>query len=631
MSGKTNFNGTISGGIKRVLKAPFAGDAVLYVRKKRYSYETASVPADCVRIDPVVLFCACGRRQATNGRTAETRADHLPRRSEVQLPASEPDDRRNGMVYLTSAGPDDGYILRVSRDGKDKLGGASVPAIHNATADAGGLIAAAHGHFSHQVAIYDKEFQKTQAVTDFLVSDQVSWDAPASVEAGAGGDFYGLDQHRDRILQLDANGKIVKAFALPHVDKCAVQGFRVCEKAQAFYVVYWGRPALQCLGFDGKVKWERSLGVGANTYDGDSGGFDVDQEGIVYTIGSYDSVLHKTGPDGKPAGEIKLKIPPERKFAEGIRGMRLWGGEAVLRAHHASELFQVYDLTSGEFKHAVSIDHERLTVTAQGGPWVAGQAVDFKIEFDGGGRPIKPRWRVWARPFGVLDYRELKLADGKLLVPENLAGLYQIKVTPESTPWQHGAASEYKVQTLVEIRAAGAQGSIAAATPLGRVDFGRGEEIPLATYIRGDAPKDTELTLTLRDGSQTLATAKTKIAATYFIAEPKVIHFTLPKSLSERLRPGKYVLDVAGKGLTCVSQPLVIGPGMRPAALLTMIYGDYRRTYPEAGVWDAPDVATASAERTERLGFNIVVDRLGHPLEMGSFSLAAPAPRSPIS
>ena len=105
---------------------------------------------------------------------------------------------------------------------------------------------------------------------------------------------------------------------------------------------------------------------------------------------------------------------------------------------------------------------------------------------------------MWARPFGVLDYRELKLADGKLLLPEDLAGMYQIKVTPESVPWQRGdAASEYKVQTLVEIRAAGAQGSAAAATPLGRVDFGRGEEIPLAIYVRGDAPKDTELTLTL--------------------------------------------------------------------------------------------------------------------------------------
>ncbi len=561
---------------------------------------------------------------------------------------------RDGMVYLTSPAHDGGYILRVSRDGRDKLGGALIEAIHNATADAGGLIATAHGHFARQVAIYDKKFHKTLAVTDFLVSDQVGWDAPGDVEAGAGGDFYGLDQHRDRILQLNAGGKIVRAYALPHVDKCPAQAFRVCEKAQAFYVVYWGKPEVQCLGFDGKLKWERNLGVSSNTYEGDNGGFDVDPDGVLYTISSQDTVLRKTGLDGKPAGEIKLNVPPQRKLAEGIRGMRLWGGEALLRGRHPIELFQVYDLSSGALKRSVNIDHERLTVTAQGGPWIAGEAVGFAIEFDGGGRRIKPRWRVWARPFGVLDYHELKLTDGKLLLPEDLAGLYQIKVTPESTPWQHGAtASEYKVQTLVEVRAAGAHGSAATSTPLGRVYFGRGEEIPLTIYLRGNVPsaagvaagansaagvaagansaagvaaaadrtapdKETELTITLRDGSQTLATAKAK-----FDPAAKEIRFTLPKLLTARLRPGLYLLGVAGKDLTCVFQPLVIGPGMRPASLLTVIYGDYRCTYPQANAWDAPDIATAAFRRSERLGFNLMVDHLGHPGQMGDFSLAA--------
>ena len=290
------------------------------------------------------------------------------------------------MVYLTSAGHDSGYILRLSRDGRDKLGGASVPAIHNATADASGRIAASHAHFSHQVAIYDKEFQKTGAVTDFLVNDDVGFDAAASVEAGASGDFYGLDQHRDRILQIDADGKTVKAYALPHIGKCPAQAFRVCEKAQAFYIVRWGRPEVQCLGFDGKVKWERSLGVTADTYEGDNGGFDVDANGVLYSISSQDNVLRKTGLDGKPAGEIKLNIPSARKFAEGIHGMRLCSGDVLLRGRHPSELFQVYDLSSGEFKRKVSIDHERLNVTAQAGPWIAGKPVDFRIEFDGGGR-----------------------------------------------------------------------------------------------------------------------------------------------------------------------------------------------------------------------------------------------------
>jgi hypothetical protein len=170
---------------------------------------------------------------------------------------------RDEMVYLRSAGRDSGYILRVSRDGSDKLRGASIPAIQNATADAGSRIAAAHAHFSYQVAVYDRQFQKTLTVTNFLVNNKVAWDTPASVEAGESGDFYALDQHRDRILRLNADGKTLQGYPLPHFDKCPAQTFRVCEETRTFYLVYWGNPEVQCLGFDGKLKWQRPLGVGA--------------------------------------------------------------------------------------------------------------------------------------------------------------------------------------------------------------------------------------------------------------------------------------------------------------------------------------------------------------------------------
>ena len=416
---------------------------------------------------------------------------------------------RDGMVYLTSAGHDSGYILRVSRDGRNKLGGASVPAIHNATADAGGRIAASHGHFSHQAAIYDREFRKTQAITDFLVNDQVGWDAPAGVEAGASGDFYGLDQHRDRILQFNTDGKIVKAYALPHIDKRSAQGFRVCEKAKVFYVFYWGKAEVQCVGFDGKLKWERILGVGADIYEGDNGGFDVDPDGVLYTIASQDIVLRKTDPKGKPAGEIRLNIPPQRRFAERIHGMRVWGGEVILRRRHPTELFQVYDLASGDPKRSVSIDHERLSVTAQGGPWIAGQAVDFRIEFDGGGRRIMPKWRVWARPFGVLDYRELN-ARGQVAPSRGLCGCVSDQGDAGNNPLAAALGNK-------RIQGSNMRGSPDGGRPgqcrgrdgtRPRLNFGRGEEIPLAIYMRGNAPKDTELTVILRDGSRTLAAAR---------------------------------------------------------------------------------------------------------------------------
>ena len=286
-----------------------------------------------------------------------------------------------------------------------------------------------------------RQFQKLNAVTDFLVSDQVGWDAPASVEAGAGGDFYALDHHRDRILRIDANGKIVKAYALPHFDKCPAQGFRVCEKAQAFYVLFAGRPELQCLGFDGKLKWQRPIGVSTNTYDGDSGGFDVDDDGVLYAIASQDDVLRKIGPDGKPAGEIKLNIPPEHKLAEGIHGHARVGRRGDPARPASQRVVPGVRPVDGRLQ---ALGEHRPRAVDRGGPR---RAMDrrrnrwrWPIDFDGGGRPIRPQWRVWARPFGVLDYRELKLADGKLQVPDDFAGFYQIKVTPEANPWQQGAA-----------------------------------------------------------------------------------------------------------------------------------------------------------------------------------------------
>src|SRR5262249_20027899 len=64
-------------------------------------------------------------------------------------------------------------------------------------------------------------------------------------------------------------------------------------------------------------------------------------------------------------------------------------------------------------------------------------------------------------------------------------------------------------------------------------------------------------------------------------------------------------------GLTAVPQMLVIGPGIRPSPFSLIQYGDYGPTYPSADLWDAPDRTTAHIERTAKLGFNRMVDRLG--------------------
>ncbi len=95
-----------------------------------------------------------------------------------------------------------------------------------------GVLASAHSHFAARVSLHDANFAKTAEAPGFLVSDAVGWDTPAHVEVGASGDFYGLDQHQDRILRLDAHGKVIKEFAIGH-EPAGGSGqasmFRVCE------------------------------------------------------------------------------------------------------------------------------------------------------------------------------------------------------------------------------------------------------------------------------------------------------------------------------------------------------------------------------------------------------------------
>src|SRR5262249_33745297 len=92
------------------------------------------------------------------------------------------------------------------------------------------------------------------------------------------------------------------------------------------------------------------------------------------------------------------------------------------------------------------------------------------------------------------------------------------------------------------------------------------------------------------------------------------VHFRLPPSLTAGLRSGSYTLTVSAPELTGVPQPLVIGPGVRPASLHTIQYGDYAPQYPTADLWDAPDRVAARVDRTAKLGFNLIVDRLGTQL-----------------
>ena len=117
---------------------------------------------------------------------------------------------RDGRVYLRS----DKYVLRVDRDGNGKLGGEVTYALTAATANAGGVIATGNAHFSHSGNLWSPGFERLGTVGDFLNNDQVEYFAPCDVQAGAGGDFFGLDQNRNRIVRVAAPDRLLTAYSL---------------------------------------------------------------------------------------------------------------------------------------------------------------------------------------------------------------------------------------------------------------------------------------------------------------------------------------------------------------------------------------------------------------------------------
>jgi hypothetical protein len=472
---------------------------------------------------------------------------------------------RDGKAYLANWGMTGarpyGFVLRLGRDGRDKVGVEVLPC-WSATANKDGVMATASpGYGGHQLAVYDAAPRAHGGVADFEEAHN-----PVHIEAGASGDFYGLDTHRRQILRVSPAGKHVRTYPLPdglpdEKQKRGYRDFRVCEKAEAFYLMSQDGPVprLLCVGFDGKDRWVyegrlHQLLIAVHRY---TGAFDVDDDGALYVLDG--EAAKKIGPDGKPAGEVKLQMGDARPGPDGpgYGYLRLHGDDLLLRRAHASELFRRYDRKTGELKGVISTDHERLRVAFEADLWTAGQAVPIRVELTAGERALSPRWRVWARPFATLDYREFPIKDGAVQVPADAAGLYLVKVTPEVQPWQRLSPSDYLVRAVVEVRQPGTKGSATVLTPDNRSRYGRGEEVPFAVAVRGaEADRAVTLTVRLLDGARVVARAEAEVKG-----DAEAVPFKLPAALTAALRAGPYTLAVSAPGLSCTSQSLVIGPG----------------------------------------------------------------------
>ncbi|MCL2701061.1 MAG: PQQ-binding-like beta-propeller repeat protein [Phycisphaerae bacterium] len=539
---------------------------------------------------------------------------------------------RDGNVYLGwTAQPS--YIIRLSADGKAKSASASPSAMSNVTANADGVVAGAHAHFTASIYLYDTNLQVTDRVPGFLVNDAVGWDASAHVDVGASGDFYGMDQHRDRVLRITPLAKTVKEIPLgtdpENKGRSMGQMHRVCEKTESLYVLDRAGH-IRCMSFDGKKKWEIEAGINPYAHGGGNGGFDVDDDGTLYVIKGHETAVRMYDTNGQPAGEITLNMGDNGPVHNGprIAAMSVRGGEIFIRRVHPTEAFQRYDKASGNLKNIVYFEHERLSMSYPSEVWTAGQAVDFTIAFDSGGQVIKPNWKVWARNFGDTNWRELSWKDNKLQVPADLVGVVHVKVSPELQPAVRGLQSEYLVQSLVAVVKPDTVGTAVVATENNRLWYGRGEAIAMKVYLstRGvdlaTGKAGVSVRLVNADG-KTLASGKGEVAADMGTG----LDFLLPAGLTSALAPGRYRVEVACEGvkLTCVGKSIEIGPGMSPVVFRTIRYGDYGLVFPTdhgQSIFDGTDSTANYLAYLNKLGINFLSDRLGWSGNWGYFSRA---------
>ncbi|MCC7464610.1 MAG: hypothetical protein IT480_19365, partial [Gammaproteobacteria bacterium] len=277
-----------------------------------------------------------------------------------------------------------------------------------------------------------------------------------------------------------------------------------------------------------------------------------------------------------------------------------------IKRRHPAELFQVYDLKSGRRLRIVRLDSDELAVRAATDVWFAGQTVPLALRFQASAvRRLQPRWRFLISPLGVERFRELAYDGAALAIPADAAGYQRFRVTTAAD----GSASDLGVESLVEIRKPDARGAAAVWTPANRVHFARGQALPVELQVRDrdqPPPRSVDLQLVAADGP----------LAHWSVALDSAGHgtFTVPGSTTALLRPGAYTLALALAERTCAPQPLWLGPGEAAPLAGTFrltSHGDYQAVHPVGDLFAFPAALDTFLTRSNLLGRNFVIDRLG--------------------
>lgn len=517
---------------------------------------------------------------------------------------------KDGNVYFFNpiSGRWDGYILKVDLDGKIKTGYAvGYGGTCNATANSECIIAEASAHFRHTITIYDKNFKKLYEISDFLVNDNVGWDSPGHVESGESGDFYGLDQNRDRILRISPKGKIIKIYQIPKFERTKCYDFRVCENKEKFYLLYWGK-GLVCIDFNGNIKWQSSS---ISPY------FDVDSEGRIYSIRGDSNIVEIFSEDGSPLNKIKLDIEKSgiQLNQSYIRGLRIYKNEILIHRESKTELFERFNLESGNFIGKVEIDYEKIKVEFPQLTLFAGEEIPFKIDFysKSDNKIVNPEFHIYIKPLEGFEYKELVLKDGKIFMPDNLTGIYLLLITPDLNPvFQENR--EYSIATVIQIIGRDKKGTVNILTDSNRVFYGKGEPISFKIKVKGEKKEQLKGKIKLFDENF-------KVINEEEIDIDETKTYLITGELTKILNKGAYLIKTDLPEYTNVGQIIFIGDKINAERDFYVInYGDYGLTFPRplgddnwSFIFYSPEKLYNHALRCEKLGINLLCDRIGFP------------------
>ena len=106
------------------------------------------------------------------------------------------------------------------------------------------------------------------------------------------------------------------------------------------------------------------------------GAFDLDDDGRLYLLPGGD-VVKVFDADGKPAGEVKLKVDA-RGHRHPVSELRVRGGELIVKRSAPDTLFEAYDRETGALVRRVDADVEVLRVAYPSPVWTAGEKISVR-------------------------------------------------------------------------------------------------------------------------------------------------------------------------------------------------------------------------------------------------------------